>query len=104
MIKEWSELLNIAILYKRRTRWLLGINVVAAGVAITLLFALSSLGIYGVFIALYYAQLTKLAMTFVIGQQCMQLPFHLSLMVALQIISGWHCSCFTLLNPSEAPS
>ncbi len=88
MIKEWSELLNIAILYKRRTRWLLGINVVAAGVAITLLFALSSLGIYGVFIALYYAQLAKLAMTFVIGQQCMYLPFHLSLMVALQIISG----------------
>ncbi|HHB1592186.1 TPA: lipopolysaccharide biosynthesis protein [Vibrio campbellii] len=88
MLKEWSELLNIAILYKRRTRWLLGINVTAAGIAITLLFVLSSLGIYGVFIALYYAQLAKLVMTFIIGQQCIHLPFQLSLMVALQIISG----------------
>ncbi|MCV5961289.1 hypothetical protein OFO30_38485, partial [Escherichia coli] len=55
MLKEWSELINISILYKRRTRWLLGINVVSACVAIALLFGLSSLGIYGVFIALYYA-------------------------------------------------
>ena len=49
---------------------------------------LSSLGIYGVFIALYYAQLAKLVMTFIIGQQCIHLPFQLSLMVALHIISG----------------
>lgn len=88
MLKEWSELINISILYKRRTRWLLGINVVSACVAIALLFGLSSLGIYGVFIALYYAQLCKLGLTYVVGQQCMTLPFHLSLMVLLQIISG----------------
>lgn len=88
MLKEWSELINISILYKRRTRWLLGINVVSACVAIALLFGLSSLGIYGVFIALYYAQLCKLGLTYVVGQQCMALPFHLSLMVLLQIISG----------------
>ena len=81
-------LINISILYKRRTRWLLGINVVSACVAIALLFGLSSLGIYGVFIALYYAQLCKLGLTYVVGQQCMPLPFHLSLMVLLQIISG----------------
>ncbi|ELA6984967.1 lipopolysaccharide biosynthesis protein [Vibrio parahaemolyticus] len=88
MLKEWSELLNIAILFKRRTRWLLGINVVSALVAIGLLFGLSSLGIFGVFIALYYAQLCKLGLTYAVGQQCMTLPFHLSLMVLLQIISG----------------
>ncbi|WP_268809620.1 lipopolysaccharide biosynthesis protein, partial [Vibrio parahaemolyticus] len=88
MLKEWSELLNIAILFKRRTRWLLGINVVSAFVAIGLLFGLSSLGIFGVFIALYYAQLCKLGLTYAVGQQCMTLPFLLSLMVLLQIISG----------------
>ncbi|EGQ9121241.1 lipopolysaccharide biosynthesis protein [Vibrio parahaemolyticus] len=88
MLKEWNELLNIAILFKRRTRWLLGINVVSAFVAIGLLFGLSSLGIFGVFIALYYAQLCKLGLTYAVGQQCMTLPFHLSLMVLLQIISG----------------
>ncbi|EOV1955320.1 lipopolysaccharide biosynthesis protein [Vibrio parahaemolyticus] len=88
MLKEWSELLNIAILFKRRTRWLLGINVVSAFVAIGLLFGLSSLGIFGVFIALYYAQLCKLGLTYAVSQQCMSLPFHLSLMVLLQIISG----------------
>ncbi|MDG2671282.1 lipopolysaccharide biosynthesis protein, partial [Vibrio parahaemolyticus] len=88
MLKEWSELLNIAILFKRRTRWLLGINVVSAFVAIGLLFGLSSLSIFGVFIALYYAQLCKLGLTYAVGQQCMTLPFHLSLMVLLQITSG----------------
>ncbi|PLR55127.1 lipopolysaccharide biosynthesis protein [Vibrio parahaemolyticus] len=88
MLKEWSELLNIAILFKRRTRWLLGINVVSSLVAIGLLFGLSSLGIFGVFIALYYAQLCKLGLTYAVGQQCMTLPLHLSLMVLLQIISG----------------
>ncbi len=87
MLKEWSELLNIAILFKRRTRWLLGINVVSAFVAIGLLFGLSS-RYFGVFIALYYAQLCKLGLTYAVGQQCMTLPFHLSLMVLLQIISG----------------
>ncbi|EGQ8925857.1 lipopolysaccharide biosynthesis protein [Vibrio parahaemolyticus] len=88
MLKEWSELLNIAILFKRRTRWLLGINVISAMVAIGLLLGLSSLGIFGVFIALYYAQLCKLGLTYAVGQQCMTLPFHLSLMVLLQIIAG----------------
>ncbi|MCV5244710.1 hypothetical protein OFC58_29375, partial [Escherichia coli] len=75
MLKEWSKLLNITILFNRKPRWLLGINVVSALVAIGLLFGLSSLGIFGVFIALYYAQLCKLGLTYAVGQQCMTLPF-----------------------------
>ena len=38
-------------------------------------------------------------MTFVIGQQCMYLPFQLSLMVVLQIISG---AALLLIHSSES--
>lgn len=88
LLKEWSELLCISILYKRKTHWLMGINAIPAAIGLALLFSLSALGIYGVFIALYYAQLCRLALTYSVGQQCMKLPFHLSLMVTLHILTG----------------
>ncbi|PNQ53713.1 lipopolysaccharide biosynthesis protein, partial [Vibrio agarivorans] len=88
MLKEWGELFNLAILYKRKTQWLLGINIVAAITAISLLFALSSLGIFSVFIALYSAQLCRLVLTYWSAQICLCLPYDISLMVILQVVTG----------------
>ncbi|CAH1534912.1 Oligosaccharide translocase SypK [Vibrio jasicida] len=101
LLKEWSDLLCISILYKRKTHWLMGINAIPAAIGLAMLFSLSALGIFGVFIALYYAQLCRLALTFSIGQQCMKLPFHLSLMVILHILAG--ASLFLIHSTGSTP-
>ncbi|MDF2152156.1 lipopolysaccharide biosynthesis protein [Vibrio sp. CAU 1672] len=88
MLKEWNELLNVAILYKQNTRWLLGINIISASVALSLLFGLPHLGIFGIFIALYLAQCCKTVLTYAAGQLCMPLPFNLNLLVVLHMLSG----------------
>ncbi|GAD74293.1 hypothetical protein VAZ01S_008_00345 [Vibrio azureus NBRC 104587] len=88
MLKEWGELFNISIMYKKKTQWLLGINIIAAILAISLLFSLSSLGIFSIFISLYFAQFCRLSLTYWCTQTCHRLPFDITLMVILQIISG----------------
>ncbi|WP_440888331.1 lipopolysaccharide biosynthesis protein [Vibrio sp. WZ-1] len=88
MLKEWYELLNLPILYKKHTHKLLLINAISAGIAVLLLFALNNIGVWGVFISLYIAQMAKLFMTIFVGKSCIKIRFNINLLVVMHLLSG----------------
>lgn len=88
MLKEWYELLNLPILYKKHTNKLLLINACSASLAVLLLFSLNNIGIWGVFIALYIAQMAKLVMTLFVGKSCIKMRFNINLLVVMHLLSG----------------
>ncbi|WP_167494723.1 MULTISPECIES: lipopolysaccharide biosynthesis protein [Vibrio] len=109
--KEISELLNIGILYKKRTKGQLQICLAATIVGLVLMWQLQSHGIWGIIIALGIAQMIKAIITFVVSQTLVLLPYQYLLLLSNFIVlmcslylsyytsNPWLCIAFACLVP-----
>jgi O-antigen/teichoic acid export membrane protein len=75
LLKEWSEMLNLGLLYAKKTHQLFAINTLATAVAISLCFTTHDSGIYGVLFALIVGQLLRLLLIYIVSQKYIALPF-----------------------------
>ena len=85
-LKEMSELLNVGILFKKRTQWQLQICVIATLIGLALMWQLADIGIWGVIFALGIAQLLKMVITFFASQRLIALPYQFSVLGANTVL------------------
>ncbi|WP_394251025.1 lipopolysaccharide biosynthesis protein [Vibrio profundi] len=79
-LKEMSELLNVGILFRKKTQWQLQICLAATLVGLALMWQWSDTGIWGVIFALGVAQFLKMVITFFVSQKLIILPYQLSVL------------------------
>ncbi|MDB1125723.1 lipopolysaccharide biosynthesis protein [Vibrio algarum] len=77
LMKELGEIVNIGILYKKKTNALLAINIIAAIVGISAAWLLKESGIWGVILALNIAQFLKLALIVTLSQRWYFIPYQI---------------------------
>lgn len=75
LCKELAELTNIGILYSRKTRLLLVINIISMAIGLVLIYLLHSFHIWGVLFGVGMAQLVRLYLCWHVSQQLITLPY-----------------------------
>ncbi len=87
VMKEVSEIINIGLLYKRRTGDLLAINITTSVIGIVAAWLLNMFGVWGILAAINVAYLVKLALTIVLSQKQHHLPYQYTSITLLLFIT-----------------
>ncbi len=82
MLKEISDLINIGLLYQKKTHWLLAINISSTAVGLSLCWITLSLGVWGVIISIISAQAIRLALITYFSQYVYSIPYQYLRIVA----------------------
>lgn len=108
--KEVAELLNIGILYKKKTKLQLWISTGSSVLGLLLMWTLGQYGVWGIVFALVAAQATKAVCVYIFSQQQAPLPYLpqvfmmnigtlvLWLLLAFNLNSLWGCLIFAALT------
>lgn len=85
--KEITELTNIGILFHKKTQWLLYTNIAATLFGLTVAFALTSYGIWGILFALFSAQFVRMLAVTYLSQMLSVLPYQFSKLSTLFVVT-----------------
>lgn len=96
VFKELTELFNIGILAEKNTQTLLRINMLCTFVGLFLAYTLSSFGIWGILMAVFLVQVSRMAIVTVASQRLRQLPYdYRSLFLLLTVnVMLFFVACF----------
>lgn len=75
MLKEISDLINIGLLYRKKTHWLLAINSLSTTVGLLLCWFTLSFGVWGVITSIIIAQATRLILIGYFSHSVYSMPY-----------------------------
>ncbi len=87
VMKELCEIINIGLLYKRKTGDLLAINITTSVIGIAAAWQLNAFGVWGILAAINVAYLVKLALTITLSQKQHHLPYQYFSIALLLLIT-----------------
>ncbi|MGF1844247.1 oligosaccharide flippase family protein [Vibrio clamense] len=86
VFKELTELFNIGILAEKNTQTLLRINMLCTFVGLPLAYTLNSFGIWGILMAVFLVQVSRMVIVTVVSQRLHQLPYDFKSMLILLVV------------------